>query len=59
LEIQGGVEIKKETKMYPESGKGAKIDAKFLKVRAVKKGAASDQKLCKKLIKLEVIDHDL
>ena len=32
--------------------------AKYLRVRAVKKGAQSEQKLCKKYIKLQLIDHN-
>lgn len=58
LEIQGQVVEEDETMMYPPSGQGARTKAKYLRVRAVKKGAQSEQKLCKKYIKLQLIDHN-
>ena len=58
LEIQGQVVEQGETMMYPEHAQGARTMAKYLRVRAVKKGAQSEQKLCKKYIKLQLIDHN-
>ena len=59
LEIQGQVVEQEEIRMFPPAGSGARTRAKYLKVRAVNKKAASDQKLTKKLIKLQLIDHDI
>ena len=60
LEIIGAVTIEKEIKMYPSAKDGGDwAYSKYLKVRAVKKTSTNQsQSMCKKKIKLGLVDHE-
>jgi len=61
LEIIGTVSIEKEYKMFPSAKDGGDWTySKYLKVRAVKKTSNNQsQSMCKKKIKLDLVDHDI